>query len=67
MLLKDTALLFVAGATAQTRELTMYARDSLSTHANATPLMMAAMLYVLATLPLTWLVSRLEKKLDPKR
>lgn len=67
MLLKDTALLFIAGATAQTRELTTFARDSLSTHASATPLMLSALLYLLVTLPLTWLVGLLEKKLDPKR
>lgn len=67
MLLKDSSLLFIAGATVQTKELTTFARDSLSQTANATPLMMAALLYLLVTLPLTWLVGRLEKRLDPKR
>lgn len=67
MLLKDTALLFIAGATAQTRELTTFARDSLSTYASATPMILAALLYLIVTLPLTWLVGLLEKKLDPKR
>lgn len=67
MLLKDSSLLFIAGATVQSKELTTFARDSLSQTANATPLMMAALLYLLVTLPLTWLVGRLEKRLDPKR
>lgn len=67
MLLKDSSLLFIAGATVQTKELTTFARDSLSQTANGTPLMMAAVLYLVVTLPLTWLVGRLEKRLDPKR
>lgn len=67
MLLKDSSLLFIAGATVQSKELTTFARDSLSQTANATPLIMAALLYLVVTLPLTWLVGRLEKRLDPKR
>lgn len=67
MLLKDSSLLFIAGATVFTKELTTFARDSLSTHANPTPLIVAAALYLIVTLPLTWLVGRLEKRLDPKR
>lgn len=67
MLLKDSSLLFIAGATVFTKELTTFARDSLSTHANATPLIMAAGLYLIVTLPLTWLAGRLEKRLDRKR
>lgn len=67
MLLKDSSLLFIAGATIQTKELTTFARDALSTHGSATPLIMAALLYLIVTLPLTWLVGRLEKRLDPKR
>jgi len=67
MLLKDSSLLFIAGNTIQTKELTSFARDALSVNANATPLMMAALLYLVVTLPLTWLSGQLEKKLDPKR
>ncbi len=37
LLLKDTSLLFIAGSTLQTKELTTFARDGLTTNANATP------------------------------
>lgn len=67
LLLKDTSLLFIAGSTIQTKELTTFARDGLTTNANATPLIMAAMLYLLVTIPLTSLVARLEKKMSRAR
>lgn len=63
LLLKDTSLLFIAGSTVFTKELTTFARDSLTTNANATPLIMAAMLYLLVTIPLTSLVARMERKM----
>lgn len=63
LLLKDTSLLFIAGSTVMTKELTTFARDGLTTNANATPLLMAAMLYLLVTIPLTSLVARMEKKM----
>ena len=67
LLLKDTSLLFIAGSTLQTKELTTFARDGLTTNANATPLVMAAMLYLLVTIPLTSLVARLERKMTKAR
>ena len=67
LLLKDTSLLFIAGSTLQTKELTTYARDGLTTYANATPLIMAAMLYLLVTIPLTQLVAVLERKMAKSR
>ncbi len=67
LLLKDTSLLFIAGSTLQTKELTTFARDGLTTNANATPLIMAAMLYLIVTIPLTSLVARLEKKMAKAR
>ncbi|MGM0385462.1 MAG: amino acid ABC transporter permease [Actinomycetota bacterium] len=67
LLLKDTSLLFIAGSTLQTKELTTFARDGLTTYANATPLIMAAMLYLLVTIPLTSLVARLERKMAKTR
>lgn len=67
MLLKDSSLLFAGGMAVFDKELTAYAKDALSTTGNATPLMMAAAAYLVVTLPLTYLVGRLEKKLDPKR
>lgn len=67
MLLKDTSLLYVAGFAVSEKELTTYGQDALSTTGNATPLVMVALAYLIVTLPLTWLVGRLEKRLDPKR
>jgi polar amino acid transport system permease protein len=61
LLLKDTSLLFVIGTTPITKELTKFARDFMAQTANATPLTVAAFLYLIITLPLTFLVRRLEK------
>jgi polar amino acid transport system permease protein len=67
LLLKDTSLLFIAGSTVLTKELTTFARDGLTTNANGTPLVMAAMLYLLVTIPLTRLVAWLERKMAKSR
>lgn len=61
LLLKDTSLLFVIGTTPVTQELTRFGRAFLSQTANATPLTVAALLYLVITLPLTYMVRRLEK------
>lgn len=61
LLLKDTSLLFVIGTTPVTKELTKFGRDFLAQTANATPLTVAALLYLVITLPLTFMVRRLEK------
>lgn len=61
LLLKDTSLLFVIGTTPVTRELTKFAREFVGLTANATPLTVAAILYLVITLPLTFMVRRLEK------
>jgi polar amino acid transport system permease protein len=67
VLIKDTSLLFIAGMTLGDRELTTFARDSVSQLANATPLTVAALMYLAITLPLTWLVSRLERRTQKAR
>ncbi|WP_247827026.1 amino acid ABC transporter permease [Arthrobacter antioxidans] len=61
ILIKDTSLLFIAGMAIGDRELTTFARDSLTNQANATPLVVAALLYLVITLPLTQLVAKLER------
>lgn len=61
LLLKDTSLLFVIGTTPITKELTKFARDFMGVTSNPTPLTVAAFLYLIITLPLTFLVRRLEK------
>ncbi|WP_294569510.1 amino acid ABC transporter permease [uncultured Arthrobacter sp.] len=61
ILIKDTSLLFIAGLALGERELTTFARDSLTSLANATPLVVASLLYLVITLPLTQLVAKLER------
>ncbi|WP_235529401.1 amino acid ABC transporter permease [Nocardioides sp. Soil774] len=65
LLIKDTSLLFVIGFAAEQRELTTIARDFLAsgpTAGTSTSLVQAAILYLVITLPLTQLVSFLEKR-----
>lgn len=61
IIIKDTSLLFIAGMALGDRELTTYARDMISQFANPTPLVVAALLYLVITVPLTRLVARLER------
>jgi polar amino acid transport system permease protein len=62
LLLKDTSLLSIAGVAVGQKELTNFGEDSLNTYGNPTPLMVAAIMYLIITLPLTRLVARLEKR-----
>jgi polar amino acid transport system permease protein len=65
LLIKDTALLFVIGAQVGERELTAVARDFQASGPSAgtsTSLVQAALLYLVITLPLTQLVSWLERR-----
>jgi polar amino acid transport system permease protein len=62
LLIKDTSLFFVLGTTPLTKELTKFARDFMVEIRNATPLTVAAIVYLAITLPLTYLVSRMEKR-----
>ncbi len=62
LLLKDTSLLAVLGATPESRELLKYANDSVGMTFNGTPLIVAGVIYLLITIPLTRLVAQLEKK-----
>lgn len=62
LLIKDTSLFFVAGTTPATKELTKFGRDIMAARFNGTPLTVIAVAYLLITLPLTFLVRRLEKR-----
>jgi polar amino acid transport system permease protein len=62
ILIKDTSLLFIAGMAIEQQELTTFARDSVSTFGNSTPLTVAALMYLAVTLPLTRLVALLERR-----
>jgi polar amino acid transport system permease protein len=67
VLIKDTSLLFIAGMALQDRELTTFARDNVSQIANATPLVVTAVMYLVVTLPLTRLVAYLERRTQRAR
>ena len=62
VLIKDTSLLFIAGMAIEQQELTTFARDSVSTVGNSTPLTIAALMYLVVTLPLTRLVAYMERR-----
>jgi polar amino acid transport system permease protein len=66
-LLKDTSLLYVLGATIETRELTMYSRAWMTYYGSPTPLVLGAVCYLIITIPLTYLASRVEKKYAVKK
>jgi len=61
LLIKDTSLFFVIGTTPASKELTKFARDSMTSAINATPLTVVALVYLIITLPLTYMVRRLER------
>jgi polar amino acid transport system permease protein len=62
LLLKDTSLISVLGVTAATKELTRFGRDGVISNANATPLIVAGMVYLALTIPLTRLAGLLERR-----
>lgn len=62
LLLKDTALLSVLGVTPLTKELTAFARSETSRTFNGTPLVIAGIIYLCITIPLTQLVRVLERR-----
>lgn len=67
LLIKDTSLLFVIGAALNERELTTFARDAVTANQDSSPLLAAAVLYLVITLPLTRLVARLERRTQRAR
>lgn len=62
LLIKDTSLLYIAGSTVTTKELTTFARGEAAAASNATPLLVAGALYLVITVPLTRLVAWLERR-----
>jgi polar amino acid transport system permease protein len=67
LLLKDTSLIQVAGVGLGEKELTNFASDALNTSSSPTPLIAAAVLYLIITLPLTQLVAYLERRTQKAR
>lgn len=60
LLIKDTSLISVLGVTLATKELTRWGRDGVIEFANATPLIVAGIIYLGMTIPLTYIARRLE-------
>lgn len=62
IIIKDTSLLFAAGMALSDRELTTFGRDLTSQTASPTPLFLAALGYLIITVPLTQLVAYMERR-----
>lgn len=60
LLVKDSSLVYVLGLSASGYELTKYGRELASTTSNLTPLVVAGLCYLIITLPLTFVVKRME-------
>ena len=67
LLLKDTSLVSVVGFTTDERELLRFARDGVNDNANATPLVVAGVIYLIITIPMTRLSAHLEKRAKAAR
>ena len=67
LLTKDSSLVYVLGLLKVDFELTKYGRDLANTYANMTPLVIAGLMYLVITLPLSYLVRRLEAKAQKAR
>lgn len=61
-LTKDSSLVYVIGLTATSFDLTKYGRALSNTYSNITPLVVAGASYLVITLPLTYLVRRMEAR-----
>ena len=64
LLFKDSSLVLFLGVTLQERELTKFGRDLASQTANSTPILVAGLCYLLVTVPLSFVVRRLEARAE---
>jgi polar amino acid transport system permease protein len=62
LLFKDSSLVLFLGVTLEERDLSKYGRDLASTTANSTPILVAGLCYLLITIPLGFVVRRMEAK-----
>ncbi|MEU6658475.1 amino acid ABC transporter permease [Streptomyces sp. NPDC046821] len=62
LLFKDSSLVLFLGVSLETRELTKFGRDLASETANTTPIFVAGLCYLLITVPLGYVVRRLEAR-----
>lgn len=61
-LLKDSSLVLFLGVSGEFVELTKFGNDLASQYANATPIMVAGLTYLVVTIPLSYLARRLEER-----
>jgi polar amino acid transport system permease protein len=62
LLFKDSSLALFLGITLQQRELSKFANDAASQQGNTTPIIVAALCYLIITIPLSHLARRLEAR-----
>ena len=62
LMTKDSSLVYVIGLTTSAYELTKFGRDMANTNANITPLVVAGFCYLIITLPLSYVVRRMEAR-----
>jgi polar amino acid transport system permease protein len=62
LLFKDSSLALYLGVTLQQRELSKFAKDAASTQGNSTPIIVAAVCYLVLIIPLSYLARRLEAR-----
>lgn len=67
LLVKDSSLVYIIGLSAGGYDLTKYGRDLAQTNANLTPLVVAGLSYLVITLPLSFLVRRMETRSERAR
>ncbi|GAA2020624.1 MULTISPECIES: amino acid ABC transporter permease [Nocardioides] len=67
LLTKDSSLVYVVGLTFADYELTKFGREGLNDNANLTPLFLAALCYLLITVPLSIVVRRMEARSERAR
>lgn len=60
LLTKDSSLVYLLGVTLPTREPAKFGRDSLNQYVSMTPILIAGLAYLIITVPLGYLVRRLE-------
>jgi polar amino acid transport system permease protein len=60
ILTKDSSLVYLLGVTLPTRELAKFGRDALNQYVSMTPILIAGLAYLIITVPLGYVVRRLE-------
>ena len=60
LLTKDSSLVYLLGLTLDDRELAKFSRDMLTQYVSMTPILVAGLCYLIITVPLSFLVRRLE-------